>query len=203
MRGTAESSVLHVAQLIWGIQEQIAAFPSSRYPYRRWHRAIEKWSSSRPHQVLKSPDPENMSVALRLYEQLTSAQGEKPGTLLDNLNRAERLGLIDSAASRLPLHALRNKLIHEYLESTKDFAGALNLANQSIGDLGVTYRRILVFARTICYSMQPRCRICGRNRRLEHRRLWPGDNSGCWVAECSRLRPKYVLWVFASPDSIY
>jgi len=87
-----------------------------------------------------------MSVALRLYEQLTSAQGEKPGTLLDNRNRAGRLGLIDSAASRLPLRALRNKLIHEYLESTEAFTGALNLGNQSIGDLGELYRRILVYA---------------------------------------------------------
>jgi len=75
--------------------------------------------------------------------------GEKPGTFLDNLNRAERLGLIDSAAERLPLRTLRNKLIHDYMENARYFAESLNLANRSIDSLKEVYRRIVDYVRDV------------------------------------------------------
>lgn len=43
-------------------------------------------------------------------------QLEPIGTVLDNLNRAEKLGLIPSVADWIEARSLRNSLIHEYIE---------------------------------------------------------------------------------------
>lgn len=43
-------------------------------------------------------------------------QLEPIGTVLDNLNRAEKLGLIPSVADWIEARSLRNNLIHEYIE---------------------------------------------------------------------------------------
>ena len=43
-------------------------------------------------------------------------QLEPIGTVLDNLNRAEKLGLIPSVADWIEARSLRNSLVHEYTE---------------------------------------------------------------------------------------
>jgi hypothetical protein len=43
-------------------------------------------------------------------------QLEPVGTVLDNLNRAEKLGLIESVADWIEARSLRNSLVHEYTE---------------------------------------------------------------------------------------
>jgi uncharacterized protein YutE (UPF0331/DUF86 family) len=43
-------------------------------------------------------------------------QLEPTGTVLDNLNRAEKLGLIPSVADWIEARTLRNNLVHEYTE---------------------------------------------------------------------------------------
>lgn len=45
-----------------------------------------------------------------------SMQLEPVGTVLDNLNRAEKLGLIPSVADWIEARTLRNSLAHEYTE---------------------------------------------------------------------------------------
>ena len=52
-------------------------------------------------------------------------QLEPIGTVLDNLNRAEKLGLIQSVADWIEARSLRNSLIHEYIED-------MDLLRQSI-----------------------------------------------------------------------
>ena len=52
-------------------------------------------------------------------------QLEPIGTVLDNLNRAEKLGLIPSVADWIEARSLRNSLIHEYTED-------MDLLRQSI-----------------------------------------------------------------------
>ena len=46
-------------------------------------------------------------------------QLEPIGTVLDNLNRAEKLGLIPSVADWIEARNLRNSLVHEYTEDTQ------------------------------------------------------------------------------------
>jgi len=43
-------------------------------------------------------------------------QLEPIGTVLDNLNRAEKLGLIPCVANWIEARSLRNSLVHEYIE---------------------------------------------------------------------------------------
>ena len=68
--------------------------------------------------------------------------GEKTGTAIDNLNRGERLGLVPDAARWLEMRALRNQLVHEYMEDPAFFAGALNRTNELADDLFATYRSV-------------------------------------------------------------
>lgn len=52
----------------------------------------------------------------KLLPAYLSTQLEPVGTVLDNLNRAEKLGLIPSVADWVEARNLRNNLVHEYTE---------------------------------------------------------------------------------------
>lgn len=56
---------------------------------------------------------------------------EKVGSQLDNLLRAEKLGWIESTQIWIELRELRNRLVHEYMESASDLLCALQQALQS------------------------------------------------------------------------
>ncbi|MFZ5653351.1 MAG: hypothetical protein ACOY42_02980 [Pseudomonadota bacterium] len=57
---------------------------------------------------------------------------ETPATMLENLDRAERLKLIDSADEWLAIRKLRNRMIHEYVRTPTELLDALNAAHQFI-----------------------------------------------------------------------
>lgn len=46
--------------------------------------------------------------------------------MLDMLNRAERLGVLENALDWLAWRKLRNRLVHEYFQETASFAEAVN-----------------------------------------------------------------------------
>lgn len=56
------------------------------------------------------------------------ALGEKTGAVADNLDRAEKLGVLDSADKWLEIRQIRNQMIHEYIESPQILADALTTA---------------------------------------------------------------------------
>ncbi|SDL68037.1 hypothetical protein SAMN05661010_02256 [Modicisalibacter muralis] len=56
------------------------------------------------------------------------ALGERTGAVADNLDRAEKLGVLDSADRWLEIRQIRNQMIHEYIESPQVLADALNTA---------------------------------------------------------------------------
>lgn len=56
------------------------------------------------------------------------ALGERKGPVLDNLNKAERFGWLESADNWLLARQLRNKMVHEYIEDLQILADALNSA---------------------------------------------------------------------------
>lgn len=61
----------------------------------------------------------------KLLPALLTALGERPSATIDNLDRAERLGLIDSTDDWMTMRNLRNKMGHEYAEDTALLANAL------------------------------------------------------------------------------
>ena len=55
----------------------------------------------------------------KLLPSYLNMQLEPIGTVLDNLNRAEKLGLIASVADWIEARSLRNSLVHEYTEDVE------------------------------------------------------------------------------------
>jgi uncharacterized protein with HEPN domain len=68
--------------------------------------------------------------------------GELPGPAIDNLRRAERLGLIEDAESWVEMRLLRNRLVHEYIEDYGLLAQQLALAHAQAKALHEAYGRL-------------------------------------------------------------
>ena len=79
----------------------------------------------------------------KLLPALLSALGEKPATVIDNLDRAERLGWVASVNDWTTLRALRNQMVHEYVEDPRVLANALEAAHGFVPTLLETARRML------------------------------------------------------------
>jgi hypothetical protein len=76
------------------------------------------------------------------------ALAEKPGAQIEVLNRAERLGVLASTEHWLQARKLRNRLIHEYMESPEALAADLILAGEFTSLRVDTYERVRQFAET-------------------------------------------------------
>lgn len=64
-----------------------------------------------------------------------SAHGERVSTFIDNLDRAERLGLIDDAQAWLDMRRLRNLMVHDYIDDPLLLASALQAGHQFVPKL--------------------------------------------------------------------
>lgn len=65
------------------------------------------------------------TVVDKLLPVLLAALGEKTSAAIDNLDRAERLGLLESADEWMTMRVLRNQMIHEYVEDPTVLVNAL------------------------------------------------------------------------------
>lgn len=72
------------------------------------------------------------TVGNKLLPALLSALGEPVVAVIDNLDRAERLGWLQSADDWLALRRLRNRMIHEYIEDPAVLASALQAGHESV-----------------------------------------------------------------------
>ncbi|MDN5870643.1 MAG: hypothetical protein L0H73_08005 [Nitrococcus sp.] len=86
------------------------------------------------------------TVMDKLLPQFLAAVGEKPGTAIDNLNRAERLTLVRNADDWLAMRRLRNRLVHEYIDEPKEMAPALQRVRTFTDELHRTYAAIRDYA---------------------------------------------------------
>lgn len=82
----------------------------------------------------------------KLLPAMLRASLEKTGTQLDNLLRAEKLGWIESVQAWIELRELRNRLVHEYMESAGDLLEALQQALQGVCTLAETQSRMAACA---------------------------------------------------------
>jgi len=71
----------------------------------------------------------------KLLPALLKAMGEKPAAAIDNLDRAERLGLIPSVDDWLTMRQLRNQMVHEYVEDPARLAEALQAGHEFVATL--------------------------------------------------------------------
>jgi uncharacterized protein with HEPN domain len=88
------------------------------------------------------------SIAVRLLPRWLEAIAETPGSQIETLNRAERLGVLPAVEPWLEARKLRNRLVHEYLDDPDAFATDLSLANGYTHLLMETYNRVREFAAT-------------------------------------------------------
>ena len=70
----------------------------------------------------------------RLFDQPFSAERaetleDDPGPAIDNLDRAERLGWVDSADNWMAMRKLRNQMVHAYVEDPALLSSALETAH--------------------------------------------------------------------------
>ncbi len=72
------------------------------------------------------------TVGDKLLPLLLAALGETPAAAIDNLDRAERLGLIASADEWMTMRELRNQMVHEYVEDLTVLASALQTGHDFV-----------------------------------------------------------------------
>jgi hypothetical protein len=79
----------------------------------------------------------------KLLPLLLAALGESPAAAIDNLDRAERLGLVQSADEWMTMRMLRNQMIHEYVEDPVVLQSALQTGHAFVKVLAITTDKML------------------------------------------------------------
>lgn len=82
----------------------------------------------------------------KLMPALLRASLERTGSQLDNLLRAEKLGWIDSVDGWIGLRELRNRLVHEYVDTPERLLMALTAALEGVSVLVATRERLAQYA---------------------------------------------------------
>ncbi|MBK1692964.1 hypothetical protein [Ectothiorhodospira mobilis] len=82
------------------------------------------------------------TIAQKLLPRWLLALAEEPGSQIEVLNRAERLGVLEDTDRWLEARQLRNRLVHEYMDDSSAFADNINLAESYSGMLIDTYHRL-------------------------------------------------------------
>lgn len=75
------------------------------------------------------------TLAGALLPRLLEALLEPVGSVLDNLNRAERLGWLRSSSDWAELRLLRKRMVHEYVRDAQELVDALTAAHLGVADL--------------------------------------------------------------------
>jgi hypothetical protein len=88
------------------------------------------------------------TLAGALVPRLLEALLEPVGSVLDNLNRAERLGWIRSASDWAELRLLRNRMVHEYVRDIQELVDALQAAHSGVADLTAAATTLAARARS-------------------------------------------------------
>jgi uncharacterized protein with HEPN domain len=82
------------------------------------------------------------TIADKLLPVFLQTAGEQTGTVIENLNRAEKLSLISDTQQWLMARGLRNKLVHEYIENLQELLEAIELAREFVTELINSYKAI-------------------------------------------------------------
>lgn len=72
------------------------------------------------------------TVGDKLLPLLLNALGEKTSSVIDNLDRAKRLELLQSADDWMSMRILRNQMVHEYVEDVVVLTSALQAGHSFV-----------------------------------------------------------------------
>jgi len=73
------------------------------------------------------------TIGDKLLPAWLDALGEKKSVAIDNLDKAEKIGVLTSVEQWLELRQLRNQMIHEYIEDLTILADAMQTAYTHLG----------------------------------------------------------------------
>lgn len=89
------------------------------------------------------------TVGDKLLPALLTSMAEKSGAAIDNLDRAEKLGLIESADTWMEMRRLRNQMVHEYIEDLAILASALRSGHAFVPTLVKSARHCIAQAQRL------------------------------------------------------
>jgi hypothetical protein len=89
------------------------------------------------------------TVGDKLLPALLNALAEQTGAAIDNLDKAEKLGLIESADAWMEMRRLRNQMVHEYIEDLAVLTSALRNGHAFVPALIAAARRCTAEARRL------------------------------------------------------
>lgn len=89
------------------------------------------------------------TVGDKLLPALLSALAETPGPAIDNLDKAEKFGFIESADVWMELRRLRNQMVHEYIEDMAVLSSALRNGHAFVPTLVIAARRCVAEAERV------------------------------------------------------
>jgi hypothetical protein len=103
-------------------------FPAGKTPLSR--QEVERWIadpllSERLDAFVARFSRLQDTVGDKLIPALLELSGERRGPALDNLDKAEKFGWLDSADEWMLYRKLRNQMVHEYIEDTRILTDAL------------------------------------------------------------------------------
>jgi len=88
------------------------------------------------------------TIAGKLLPRWLIVLAETPGSQIETLKRAERLGVVENVEHWLEARKLRNRLVYEYMERPEAFAEDLQLAKEYCFLLVDSFNRLREFAAT-------------------------------------------------------
>jgi hypothetical protein len=89
------------------------------------------------------------TVGDKLLPALLTALAETTGPAIDNLDKAEKFGFIESADTWMEMRRLRNMMVHEYIEDLAVLASALRNAHAFVPTLVLAARRCITEAQRL------------------------------------------------------
>ena len=89
------------------------------------------------------------TVGDKLLPALLSALAETPGPAIDNLDKAEKFGWIESTEGWMAMRRLRNQMVHEYIEDLTVLCSALRSAHAFVPSLVAAARRCVAEGKRI------------------------------------------------------
>lgn len=87
------------------------------------------------------------TLADKFLPALLDAMAEAKGPAVENLDRAEKLGWLDSVDAWLEMRKLRNQMVHEYIEDLLILSSALRAGHAFVPTLVETANRFVQRAR--------------------------------------------------------
>ncbi|MEI7430773.1 MAG: hypothetical protein WCL27_09980 [Betaproteobacteria bacterium] len=79
----------------------------------------------------------------KLLPLLLNALGERSSAAIDNLDLAERLGLINSSDNWMTMRQLRNQMVHEYVEDPVILSSALQTGHEFVPELLIAANKMI------------------------------------------------------------